>query len=455
MLSIMEVNEEDIESYEGRGRYSVAIVECGELGIPHAYLFGNAGFKVICANSNPHMLKQLTKIRKRYLEGERSEDVKREKSFAVTSSIREAVSTSEIIVISTETVIDKKGRPNYSSLEKTCKEVGMGLNRGSLVLFVTQTGPGIIEDIMCSILERTSGFETSKDFGLASSPAKVKFGKNFEVSDSVRVVGAIDSTSLKIARLLLSKIQSEIVEVSNIRTVEALGLFREAKNEANLAIANEFALMCEKFKIDFLEILKAAETSRIFSLPSPGLVADSIRRNYYLLLEESENANLSPRLMLVARKINDEIVDQIFRLIKEALKACGKTVRRAKVSVIGISQEPNCKVAPGALRRKLVNFLRKKVRTVQVYDPFFSKRELVELGFEADDLSRVVEGTDCVIVLVGHSRFERLNLKRVKLLAKKSPALVDVAHIIDPVRARKYGFMYRGLGRGEDGIQHE
>jgi len=159
--------------------------------------------------------------------------------------------------------------------------------------------------------------------------------------------------------------------------------------------------------------------------------------------------------MLVARKINDEIVDQIFRLIKEALKVCGKTVRRAKVSVIGISQEPNCKVPPGALGRKLVNFLRKKVRTVQVYDPFFSKRELVELGFEADDLSRVVEGTDCVIVLVGHSRFERLNLKRVKLLAKKSPALVDVAHIIDPVRARKYGFMYRGLGRGEDGIQHE
>lgn len=449
MLSIMEVSEEDVESYEGRGRYSVAIVECGELGILHVYLFGNAGFKVICANSNPHMLKQLTKIRKRYLEDERPEDLKREKSLAVTSSIREAVSTSEIIVISTETVIDKKGSPNYSSLEKTCKEVGMGLNRGSLVLFVTQTGPGIIEDIMRSILERTSGLEAGKDFGLASSPAKVRSGKNFvEVSDTVRVVGAIDDQSLKIARLILSKIQSELVEVSSIRTVEALGLFREAKNEANLAIANEFALMCEKFKIDFLEILKAAERSRMFSLPSPGLVADSIRSNYYLLLEESENANLSPRLMLVVRKINDEIVDQIFRLIKEALKVCGKTVRRAKVSVIGISQKPNCKVPPGAQRRKLVNFLRKKVRTVQVYDPFFSKRELVELGFEADGLSRVVEGTDCLIVLVGHSRFERLNLKRVKLLAKKSPALVDVADIVDPAKARKYGFVYRGLGRG-------
>ncbi len=448
MTGIMEISEEDIKSFEECKRYTIAFVECGELGVPLARLFANAGFKVICANSNPHVLKQLNRVRRRVLEDEdsqTSENEKMEKSFEVTSSVREAASAGEIVVISVETAIDGKGRPNYSPLERTCKEVGMGLNRGSLVLFVTQTGPGIIEDNMCSILESTSGFEAGRDFGLASSPMKVMSEKNL---DTARVIGAIDEASLNTARLIFSKVQSEIVEVTNIRTVEALSLFMEAKKEANLAMTNEFAKICERLKIDFLEILKAAERSHAFSLPSPGLIADSIRRNSQMLLQESENADLSPRLMLIARKINDEIVSQIFRLIKEALKVCGKTVRSAKVSVIGISQMPNCKVTPGAPRMKLVSLLRKKVKTVHVYDPFFSKKELVELGFESEDFSRTMEGTDCLIILVGHSRFERLNLKRAKFLAKKSPALIDVPHIIDPLKARKYGFVYRSLGSG-------
>ena len=88
------------------------------------------------------------------------------------------------------------------------------------------------------------------------------------------------------------------------------------------------------------------------------------------------------------------------------------------------------------------------MRTVQIYDPFFAKKELTELGLEAEKLSKVVEKTDCVIILTGHSKFERLSLKKVKLLAKKSPAIVDIGHVIDPLKAEKYGFVYRGLGRG-------
>ncbi len=85
---------------------------------------------------------------------------------------------------------------------------------------------------------------------------------------------------------------------------------------------------------------------------------------------------------------------------------------------------------------------------MQVYDPFFSKEELIEFGFEAEKMSKVVEKTDCVIILIGHSKFERLNLKKIKLLAKKAPAIVDLGYVIDPLKAEKYGFVYRGLGRG-------
>jgi len=62
-------------------------------------------------------------------------------------------------------------------------------------------------------------------------------------------------------------------------------------------------------------------------------------------------------------------------------------------------------------------------------------------------LKETVEQTDCIVVTVGHDQFKKLNLKKIKILAKKSAAIVDMGYAIDPVKAVKEGFIYRGLGR--------
>jgi nucleotide sugar dehydrogenase len=449
----MNVQEEDINSFEKCRNYIVSIIECGNIGVLHACLFADAGFKVVGVNTNPHILKLLEKGQLPFFRKKAYRTLEKyikEGVFTASPDARKAASESDVIVIAVQTAIDKKKKPDYSLLEKTCKEIGIGLKKGSLVLFVSATGPGIVEGSMCEILEKTSGLKAGADFGLASSPIKTNLQKRLgEVSNSLRVVGAIDEPSLKTASLVLSRItKSEILKVSSIKTAEAANLFQNVYSETNLALANELAFLCEKLKIDFLEVLKVANKDAAFCLPLPGIIDWVVRRDFYLLLEEAENVNLRPRLMPLAGKINDEIVNYAFRLVKDVLKVCGKTVRRAKVSVFGISRCPNAKEPPRTSIKNIISFLKKKVRTVQVYDPFFSKKELRELGCEGEKLSKAVEGTDCVIILVGHSKFERLNLKKIKFLAKKTPAIVDLGHVIDPVKAEEYGFVYRGLGRG-------
>jgi UDP-N-acetyl-D-mannosaminuronate dehydrogenase len=241
---------------------------------------------------------------------------------------------------------------------------------------------------------------------------------------------------------------SEVVEISNIKTVEALVLFQNVNSEMNQALSNELAFLCERLKIDFLEILKLMNKGNTSPLPLPGMMDISSRRDLYMLQEEAENVNVNLHLTSLASRINDEVVDSTFRLVKSALKTCGKTVRRSKISIFGISKSPNTREPPATLTKNIVALLKKKVRVVQVYDPYFSKREMAELGFETEKLSKVVEKADCVLILTGHSKFGKLNLKRVKLLAKKSPAIVDICHVIDPLKAERHGFVYRGLGRG-------
>ncbi len=443
----MNVRKEDIDSSEKCRNYTVSVVECGKIGVPYACLFADAGFKVIGVNTDPHMLK-LLKSQPPFLKDNARRALEKhaqEGFFTASSDIRKAASESDIIVIATQTTIDQRKKPDYSSLEKTCREVGMGLKKDSLVLFVSTTGPGIVEGPMREALEKASGLRAGTDFGLASSPLQTNSLEN-HVS---RVVGAVNEPSLRTASLILNTAtKQDVVEVRNIKTAEAISLFQNVNSEVNQALANELAFLCERLKIDFKEMLKLFSKNKTFHFPSTGVMDGSARKDFYLLLEEAENVNLNLRLTPLARKINDEIAEHTFRLVKDALKVCGKTVSRAKVSVLGVSRRPDAKEPPGTLTKSILNLLKKKVRVVQAYDPFFTKKELTELGFEAEKLSKVVEKTDCLVILAGHSKFERLNLKKVRLLAKKSPAIVDISYVIDPLKAERCGFVYRGLGRG-------
>jgi len=452
MSNIINLSKEDIDSFEKCRNYTVSIIECGKIGLPHACLFADAGFKVIGVSTNPHTLKLLKKGQLPFFKRTHRtlEKFQKEGVFTTHSDVRKATSESDVIIIALQTKIDRRKKPDYSQLEKICKEVGLGLKKGSLVLFVSTTGPGIIESFMRESLEKASGLKAGKDFGLASSPIQTSSLQRLsKISNSPRVVGAINDSNLRTVSLILSKTtKSEIIQVSSIKTAETINLFQNVNDETNKALVNELAVVCEGLKIDFIEVLKVINKNYASHLPLPGLVNGSGRRDYYMLQEGAENANLNLRLPELAIKIDEEIPEYTFRLIKDALKASGKTIRRAKVSVLGVSQRPNAKEPPGALTKKLINHLRKKVRTVQIYDPFFAKKELTELGLEGEKLSKVVEKTDCIVILTGHSKFERLSLKKMKLLAKKSPAIVDIGYVIDPLKAEKYGFVYRGLGRG-------
>lgn len=454
MSTIMKLEKEDIDTPEKRKKYTVSVIGCGRMGLPTACLFAEAGFKVIGVDTNPRLISLMKKGKAPFVEPGLDELIKdhvMKERLTVTSNTKEAAQASDIIVCVVPTLIDQKKKPDYSYLEKACKEVGMGLRSGVLIIFESTTGPGVTETLVKENLEKTSGLKAGIDFGLAYSPIRATSGRVLQdIANYPRVVGAVNEQSLKVACLVLSKIiKAEIIKVRNIKTAEAVKLFENVYRDANIALANEFARFCEKAGIDFLEAQKAANTQPYCHLLVPGIVSGHIPTDPYLLVEEAENVNAKLRMVTLARKINDEMVSHALHLTRDALRSCGKTMRRAKVSVFGVSYRPNVKEPRGSLAKDLINMLGRKGAIVHVYDPLFSYKELIELEYPAErTLAKAVEGVDCLLIAVGHNRFKRLNLRRIKFLVKKPAAIVDMGHVIDPVKAEKEGFVYRGVGRG-------
>ena len=455
MCPAMDWEKSDIDTPGKREKFTISVVGCGRIGLPTALIFADAGFRVIGVDANPQIVNLLTRGKAPFNEPGMDKLLKKHVKnprFSATTDIRKASSESDVVILVVPTPIDPKKKPDYSAVEKPCKDVGLGLRRGSIVIVASTTGPGIAETLVRETLENSSGLKAGVDFGLAYSPTRAAPGRVLsDIVSYARVVGAINNESLKAAGIVLGTVvKGGIVEVKDMKTAEAVKLFENVYRDVSIALANELGQFCEKVEIDFLEAQRAANTQPYCHLLVPGIVSGHIPKDPYLLFDEAENINVKLRMLLLARKINDEMVAHTMRLTKDALKHCGKTLRRARITVLGVSYRANVKEARGSSTTQLVDMLRAKGATVHVYDPFYPFKEMKEMGYPTErTLTKAVEGADCLIFVVGHDRFKRLNMKRIKFLMRKSAALVDMGHVIElPLKAEKEGFVYRGVGRG-------
>jgi len=454
MAAAMTLKEADLNNPEEREKHRIAIVGSGRIELATACLLSDANFKVTYFSPDPYLVNQinegvsifyeqgLNKILKRSLRNGR---------LKATTDVKDAVSPSDIIFLAAEIPTDGKKRPIYSNLEAICKDIGLNLQPGSLIIVQSTVAPSITENLIIKTLEKSSGLEAGVDFGLAYSPVKAPNGRVMEdLKSQARIIAAINEQSMRAAKALLKIMtDGEIVEVGSIKTAEAAAVFGDIYRDVSVALSNELASFCEKMGIDYMEVREAANKQLHCHLSHPGLRGGQTAETPYLLIGKAENVGVKLRITALSRKMNSEASKQAYSLIKDAIHSCEKTVKRSKIAVLGVSCHPNVKEAKGSQVLDLVRLLRKRGGRVSVFDPYFTYKELTQLGYPAEKtLGKTLERADCLLITVGHEKFKNLSLGRVKAMMRKPPIIVDLALIIDPAEAEKEGFIYRGLGRG-------
>jgi UDP-N-acetyl-D-mannosaminuronic acid dehydrogenase len=449
---IMNARPEEMDTQEKRGKHAVSIIGCGQTGILQAILFADAGFKVTCVDADQTTVSHIAKGRAPFLKAETGTKLKshaRTGCLSATNDIKEAVSHSDIIAITTPVKISSKKKAEYSDFENTCKKIGASLQSGSLVIVAALVGIGLTEGLIKETLENTSGLKAGTDFGLAYSPILHALTCE-EAANHQRIVAATDNDSLRTASLVLEKLTRKGVRrTANVKTAEVAALLEVLQRDVNIALANEVALLCEKVGVDYTEAKKIIRTD-IDSLPPTSTLADdSFSDEPYILLEDAESFSAKPRVAMAARDTNEETVKHVANLVKDALRSCGKTVKRARIALLGASQTPNAQSPIKKTTRKIVEALEGRGAKISLYDPYLSGNEVADTLYHfKKTLTEAVERADCVIVLTAHDQFKRMNLRKMKLTMKMPAAIVDLEGIAEPSKIEKEGFVYRGLGRG-------
>ena len=443
---VLHLKPEEIDTKEKRGKYTVSVIGCKQKGILYAIAFAEVGFKVICTDTDQSLVKHLAKgktlFHDREIEGKLKSFLRR-RQLTVTSELRNAISQSDIIVMTFTAKIDDKKHSDFLEVESICKQAGAAISRGALFIYGGTAGLGTTEGVIKETLENTSGLRVGEDFGLVYNPIHFSSSKPLtSIANQELKVAGIDRISLESAANVMGTMtRSDVKQMLGVKTAEAALLFTIAQKDANLALANELAVFCENAGIDYFETLKFIEANEPHFKPTVEAQQDNGNKAY-LLLESAENLNAKLRLPALARKINEDTIRHAVNLTQDALRNCGKSLRRARVAVLGAAE-------PKTTTMIFVNMLERKGAKVNLYDPLLPKNEIAKMArMFKRNLKDAVEGTDCIVIMAKKNRFRRLNPKKLRALMKMPAAIVDLTGIIDAQKLENKGFTYSRPGRG-------
>lgn len=439
MSSILKLKPEDVDTVEKRSKFTVGILGCGQKGIFYANAFAEAGYKVLCTDANASVVKKVAKGKLAFSEPEVEAKLKSQiikGQISITSDLRKTVSQSDIVIIAFTAKISEQKKIDTTQTVNACKHVGAALRKEALVVYGGIAGFGLTENTIKETLENTSGFKAGLDFGLVYNPILTA---KIPIANQDLKVAANDPISLNAASTIFKTISKNVTIINDLKTAEIATLFTIARQDILGTLADELLIFCEKAKIDYFEIIKLQSTKDLSFCPTIGETES--KNETYLLLESAENLNAKLRLPTLARQINGDIIKYAVKLTQDALRVCGKTLRRARVTVLGSAN-------PEAASSLFANMIEQKGAKVNLYDPT-AKKDVVNPGLLKSSLNEAVEGADCIVIL-SQAPFNQVNLKKIKPLTKTPALIVDLIGKFEPSQVETEGFLYRGLGRGTE-----
>jgi UDP-N-acetyl-D-mannosaminuronic acid dehydrogenase len=437
MPSVQTLTNQEMQNPENRPKYPVGIVGCGEKGVLYADLFAEAGFKVTCCDGDQAVVKKLGKGKSSFVEAEVEKKLKNHianGNLTVSTEIKNTVSQSNIIVLAIPMKIDERKSSDNKEIVNACRQIGSVLHVGSMVIYGEVSGVGLFEGAIKETLENTSGLKAGKDLFMAYAP----FPSGLQTLDFK--VSATDPTSLNLALAVMSALSKNIIPVNDIKAAELAPLFQAVTADLQSALANELAIYCESAGVNYSEVEKLLQNKETNFFPQ--IIDGKSSAEIYMLIESAESLNAKLRLPALARQINEEMVKHWTTITQEALRSCGKTLRRARVTVFG---QVNSKSSTEQFAQLLVQ----KGAKTSIYDPLINRTETFDAsGMLKKTLNEAVEGADCIIILSQQEAFKRLNLKKIHTLVKSPASIVDLIGVVEPEKAEEAGFTFRGLGKG-------
>src|ERR1017187_2608299 len=410
----------------------VGVIGLGYVGLPLALLFEESGFPVVGFDVDPEKPRALHAGTSyiRHIGPERVAAAFRRGRIRPTSDCP-ALAACAAVLICVPTPLGRHREPDLSYVRSTADVVARHLRKGQLVVLESTTYPGTTRE---ELLPRLSagGLASGRDFFLAFSPEREDPGnERYTTKNIPKVVGGIDDASRDLAAALYAGAIDRVVPVSSAEVAESAKLLENIFRSVNIALVNELKVVFDRMGIDVWEVIEAAKTKPFGFMafyPGPGLGGHCIPLDPFYLAWKAAEYGVWARFIELAGEINTSMPRYVVDKTIAALNARGKSVKGARILVLGLSYKADIDDDRESPSYELMDLLDEVGADTAYCDPFIplarlgrrNRREMRSAPCTREEFARY----DALVVATAPTAF------RDPLLYEDARLVIDTRNLI-------------------------
>ena len=428
----------------------ICVVGVGYVGLVTAACFADLGNRVVALDVDEKRVENLKKgIMPIYEPGLEELVTRNVKSGRInfTTSYAEALIGAEFAFIAVGTPEGVDGAADLQYVQAAATSIAKNMT-APLIIINKSTVPIGTGDWVADIVK--SAQPKPIEFAVVSCPEFLREGSAIPdfMSPHRNVIGSLDRDAAnKVAQLHLP-LRSPIV-ITDLRTAEMIKYASNAFLATKISFINELADLCELVGADVKEVAAGmgydARIGRHFLDAGLGWGGSCFPKDVQALAYMAKEKGLNPRILNEVMNVN---YDRRKEVTQHVTKMLGGSLKGKTVGMLGLAFKPNTDDMRDAPSVDISNALIAGGSKVRGYDPV--ARETAAPLMPAveifNDVYKMAEGCDALIVVTEWNEFKQLDFDKVKDLLK-SPIIFDGRNIYDPARMKEMGFNYRAIGR--------
>lgn len=396
----------------------VGVIGLGYVGLPLALVFEEAGFRVLGLDVDPKKPEALHRGESyiRHIGPERVADAFGRGRIAATTDFGR-LAECDAVLICVPTPLGRHREPDISYIQRTGEQIAARLRPGQLVSLESTTYPGTTREELLTRFAAT-GLVAGRDYFLAFSPEREDPGNaTYQTKNIPKVVGAHDPASRDVAVALYGAALDRVVPVASLEVAESTKLLENIFRSVNIALVNELKVVFERMGVDVWEVIEAAKTKPFGFMPfypGPGLGGHCIPLDPFYLSWKAAEHGVWARFIELAGEVNTGMPRYVVDRTAKALNDHGKSVRGAKVLVLGLSYKADIDDDRESPSFEIIELLQELGAVVAYCDPFIPKAHggrkhdigMASVPCTTEEFAR----HDAIVVSTAHSAFRDASL---------------------------------------------
>ena len=338
--------------------------------------------------------------------------------LSATSEYKDLISE-EFLVHFIAIPTEKNGKPFYKPLLSVLNNIAKiktNTKNPPIIIVESTLAPKVSDKKIIPFLKKKK-LILGKDILLSVAPRRdwfIEGGKNLENLD--RVYGATDKKSSKVAKDILSIVCKKLHMASSYKVSEMVKSVENAYRHMDVTLANQLSLAFPKDNMR--EVLKLVGTKWNIETFHPGIGTGGYcipLSSRYILSQVRDSSKLS----LLRETVKTD--NGMSRIVANSIKKRGYK----KIGILGLSYKGDLKVSVLSKVIPLVKSLKKKGLKVQLFDPYFSSKEIKDtVKVETFKFPNELIKFDCIIVTVDHKQF-KIPKKKLEKYLKNCKFIID------------------------------